>query len=34
MKSWKKPTFVMHNCESLNDLIKANAWTCLVRFLR
>lgn len=34
MKLWKKPVVVLHTLNEVNQYIKANAGTCILRFGR
>ena len=34
MKSWKKPMVMLVGTHELNQMIQANALTCLTRFIR
>lgn len=34
MKLWKKPVVVVHSMQDVDRYIKANAWTCILRFGR
>ncbi len=34
MKLWRKPAAVIRTMQDLNKCIKANAWTCILRFTR